>query len=991
MKGAHASLIPFLLAARRLKAEAWLAIAITLGLLAAVAFTTSVPTYSNAVYVRLLRKELHEKTKNYPPFAFMFHYLGAKHGLVEWEAIQPVDAFLSRQAAADLGLPQTIAVRFLQTVPFSIFLHNAATNAIGHAPTAELRFAFQSDLERHITLLEGRLPSGARRSSNRSQPIEVLINDVLAQKMGWQVGETFIALSQTRAGSSEPASQIPFVVAGVWQITDRHDEYWFYNPFSLIRNLLLVSEDAFANQISPSLRGDIAVGAWYTVLDGASFDVRDADAFLERLQRVDQRAGALLPGTGLLVAPSDSALRRYQRSAQSLTLSLYAITLPIFGAIVAYLWLVAGVYVNRRRAEISLLRSRGASIGQIVTMVVLEGGALGAVAWIGGLPVGSRLAQIIDRTQGFLDFSGPAAFPMTITASVGRIAMLVVGLAVLAFMLPTFAAARHTLASYRRDRARRQETWWHGIWLDSLVLLLATLGMFRLRSQGGFVPLTASGLCCAPLGGATESQAAPLLDPLLFITPVLWLLAFALLSLRALTPLTSAASWAARLVADLGFLLAVRRLARSPKTYMIPLLLLILTLSLAVFTASLAQTMKQQIAEELLYRFGADMSLTELGESLEIDPWQRASSSDTTTEATTVSNPQETSPSAGYTPWSFLPVAEHRSAAGVQAVARVGKYKALAQVHQRDREGLFIGIDRTDFPHVGFWRRDFAQNSLGSLMNALALTPNGALAPSSFLSRSSLTPGDTVRVSVSIPEQRKELTWWVVPIDFQIVGSFNRFPTWEPTEGPLIVGNLEYVFDRAGGQFPFDVWLRTEPNPNYGQIEQELRAKGFRILSWEAPGPKVAQALQQPEYQGVVGALSLGFIACALLTILGFILYTLSSFRERSIETGVLRAIGFTRREVLSFMGWELIVLLLFGLGVGTGIGIWLSRLFIPYLQTGIDPMPLLLPLTPQIAWPRVYQIYLILGILYVGATSLLTAALMRGQVTQAIKLGETI
>ncbi len=55
---------PVLLVAKRLKAEAWLAFAITLGLLAAVAFTTSVPTYSNAVYVRLLRKELHEKTRN---------------------------------------------------------------------------------------------------------------------------------------------------------------------------------------------------------------------------------------------------------------------------------------------------------------------------------------------------------------------------------------------------------------------------------------------------------------------------------------------------------------------------------------------------------------------------------------------------------------------------------------------------------------------------------------------------------------------------------------------------------------------------------------------------------------------------------------------------------------------------------------------------------------------------------------------------------------
>ncbi|MYJ76780.1 MAG: hypothetical protein F4047_01130, partial [Caldilineaceae bacterium SB0670_bin_27] len=84
------ALSPVPLAARRLKAEAWLAAAISIGLLAAVAFTTSIPTYSNAVYVRLLRKELHEKTKNYPPFAFMFHFLGAKHGYAEWDDVRSV-------------------------------------------------------------------------------------------------------------------------------------------------------------------------------------------------------------------------------------------------------------------------------------------------------------------------------------------------------------------------------------------------------------------------------------------------------------------------------------------------------------------------------------------------------------------------------------------------------------------------------------------------------------------------------------------------------------------------------------------------------------------------------------------------------------------------------------------------------------------------------------------------------------------------------------
>ena len=979
-KRVSTALSPVFLAAKRLRVEAWLAIAISLGLLAAVAFTTSIPTYSNAVYVRLLRKELHEKTRNYPPFAFMFHYLGAKHGYAEWEDVRSVDTFLTRQAAGDLGLPRVVDVRYFQTVPFSIFPQNTDTKVIGHASTADLTFAYQSGLEQHITILEGRFPASGGLFSDRSVAVEVIINGTLAQEMGWQVGETFIALSEEGADSVKLPSQIPFVVVGVWQMTNRHDEYWFYNPFSLIRKQLLVSEASFSRQIGATLQGEIAVGAWYMILDGESFEVRQASAFLERLRRVDQRAGALLPGTSLLVAPSDSGLRRYQRSAQALTQSLFVIALPILGSIVAYLWLVAGVYVERRRAEISLLRSRGASAIQITAMVVLEGVVMGGAAWAGGLPVGTRVAQIIDRTQGFLEFSNGPAFPITITPSVERIALLTVGLALLFIMLPTLAATRHTLASYRRERARGRANWQHGIGLDILILLAAGYGMFRLRSLGGLVSL----------GADAVLADAPVLDPLLFITPVLWLLGFALLSVRALTPLMFAISWAARQLEALGLLLAVRRLARSSGSYRIPLLLLILTLSLAVFTASLAQTMSKQITEEVRYRFGADMRLREVGESIEIDPLGISPSSNEEREDPE-SVQQLSTTVEGYTSWSFLPISEHRQAAGVQAVARVGNYKALAEVAQRKAEGQFIGIDRIDFPDVGFWRRDFASSSLGSLMNALALAPNGVLVPNSFLRQMALKQGDNLRVIVLIPEQRKDLTWVEAPIDFEIVGSFNRFPTWEPEEGPVIVGNLEYVFERAGGQFPFDVWLRTDANPDYVQIEHELREKGFQILGWEAPGPWVTQALRRPEFQGVVGLLSIGFIACTLLTVLGFVLYTVSSFRERAIETGVLRALGFTQREVISFMGWELVVLLFFGLAVGTGIGIWTSGAFIPYLQNGIDPMPTLLPLAPQIAWPRVYQVYLVLGTLYVGSTALMTISLMRSQVTQAIKMGETV
>ncbi len=130
--------------------------------------------------------------------------------------------------------------------------------------------------------------------------------------------------------------------------------------------------------------------------------------------------------------------------------------------------------------------------------------------------------------------------------------------------------------------------------------------------------------------------------------------------------------------------------------------------------------------------------------------------------------------------------------------------------------------------------------------------------------------------------------------------------------------------------------------------------------------------------------------ASALLTVLGFFLYALFSFRRRFIELGVLRAIGLTAGEMISSLAWELAGLLLVGLSAGTALGVFVSRLFIPYLQIGtetVDQIPAYLVI---IAWPEIFRIYALLGLLFVAALSVLGVLLLRMKIFQAVKLGET-
>ena len=60
--------------------------------------------------------------------------------------------------------------------------------------------------------------------------------------------------------------------------------------------------------------------------------------------------------------------------------------------------------------------------------------------------------------------------------------------------------------------------------------------------------------------------------------------------------------------------MAARYLSRSTSGYSAPLILLVMTLSLSTFTATLAQTLDRHMHDQTFYKVGADVHVIELGE-----------------------------------------------------------------------------------------------------------------------------------------------------------------------------------------------------------------------------------------------------------------------------------------------------------------------------------------------------------------------------------------
>lgn len=645
---------------------------------------------------------------------------------------------------------------------------------------------------------------------------------------------------------------------------------------------------------------------------------------------------------------------------------LYAFSVPILFLILVFINLVIRLSLERQRNEIAVLRSRGATTGQIIGMAAFEGTILGGIALLIGLPIGEMIAKIMGQTQTFLNFTTQADLRVAVTTPTLYVGIITIGLTLTTQIIPTIEAAGHTIVSYKQVKARSlRPPWWQRAWFDAWLFLPAAYGTYLLTQQGSIVwP-----------GNNEIVENTPFQNPLLFLVPALAIFALTLFYLRILPILMSALAWIAAHLGGVGMLLATRQLARVPGYYTTPMILLIITLSLSTFTATLAQTLDNHLTDQAYYQVGSDIRLVDLGQVSEQGSLGEAES-----------NASETPAAAeqGALRWLFLPVSEYLKVPGIQAATRVGGYVASTRLSGSYQAGTFIGLDRIAFPEVAFWRWDFAPTYLGELMNALALMPDGVLLSRAFMSQHSLSIGDTVQVNIDIYNQRVEMP-------MKIVGGFDLFPTWYPQDGPLFVGNLDYFFEQAAAQYPYYVWLSTKPGVDLDQITARVRNLGLRTLEPDAALINIVQEQRRPERQGLFGLLSIGFGAAALLTVLGFILYTLFSFRQRFIELGILRAVGLSSGQVAIYLAWELAFLILMGLLVGTILGVWSSQLYIPYLQVGTEASAQIPSFLVEIAWPAMLRIYTLFSLLFFAALIVLVTLLLRMKIFQAVKLGETV
>jgi putative ABC transport system permease protein len=615
------------------------------------------------------------------------------------------------------------------------------------------------------------------------------------------------------------------------------------------------------------------------------------------------------------------------------------------------------------------MRGRGTSWGQVSLLNLIESVVLILLAVPLALLVGYGAAVIMSKTLSFLQFTNRDDITLTFQGLNVLWLVLSAVFILIARFLPMMSLSRTTIISVKQEQSRStRRSLWQRFYLDFFLLIP---GIYAYATMSGLAKPVQFLSALQPTEGDTFR------DPLLFVAPSLFAMGLCMIMLRILPLVLRLLAAAIDRMPGVWAYLSLQQVSRRPQEHASALLLIMISLSLAIYSASSAKTLDQWLHDSAYYASGTDLVVREFvlqgGGGEGGGPGAGGSGSGTKVDLSI----------EGY--FDYM---EHAKLPAVEDVTRVGNYDGTFSFGVGEKPARFMGIDRLEFPQVAFYREDFAAQSMGALMNALGADSLGVLVPRTVAQEIGLRLGDQLNVSINVVDQR-------VDRQMVIVGFYDYFPTVFPGTKPALIVNLEAMFDNPEGVVGYDVWLNVRENTDMELLLHQIRTMiGLDRAVIEIKGDafqEVRAMMDQPERVGLFGVLNVGFIATGLMPGIGFVLYSYASLRRRFIQLGILQAIGLSVRQLVGYLALEQFLLMGIAIVCGAVIGLVSSYMFVPFLQIGASggtPVP---PFEVLIGWAESAWLSLAFGLILFMTMLGTIYTLVRMKVFQAVKMGEAM
>lgn len=668
-------------------------IALLVALVLPLMLGLTVPSYADAVGIRILNQELaaQSRTTQRPALALLFRYVRANKA-VAWRTILSADALVSQNAASYLQFPIARITRHIRTTPLKVMLVVGNDDGI---PMDNAAIGTLVGIDEYMKYVSGRAPTA---TSDRT---EIAVSQRLANRYGLNIDDVLVV------SSSDGQRTLSGSIVGIWTPLQRESQEWLYDPDAL-ESLLLVDPQTLTEVVSRTFPDSVAQAAWY--IQPAPFMLAPSDVWI-----IEQRIRTFSQELAKVPAKLDrSPLERFtntQVTIRTLTLRTSAVAAPIALLALFFVMQLANITYQRRQDEYILLRSRGVSLTWFLIVSAVEWMCYIVIATLFAIPLSIVSTQIMLRTDSFLQLTSlDVAWSWLPTQSFVGAALIAIVIVILGIR-PVISTFQRTLSNNARSRRIDRVRMFGRIMVEVIVLIAVIYGYYQLYTQ--YDP---------------ASDVFSNLNTL--ILPVLSTIAIGLAVNRVIPLVLVLSERIARRSDALATILALQALARRPERLQNTVLLLTITLGVGGYVASMAATIDTASLNGLSYRIGADTQLIE--SALRQRPNTNTSDGD---------------------PFLLTPLGAHAALPGIIAYAPVGQYDGRISIGNTPISTNVIAVDRSRFASVIPHFQDAwlgPGNSMGLLMNQLATYRDGVIIDKSIAGTSNI--GDKVAVTLIVDD-----------------------------------------------------------------------------------------------------------------------------------------------------------------------------------------------------------------------------------------------
>ena len=395
------------------------------------------------------------------------------------------------------------------------------------------------------------------------------------------------------------------------------------------------------------------------------------------------------------------------------------------------------------------------------------------------------------------------------------------------------------------------------------------------------------------------------------------------------------------------------------------MLFLVITFGLGIFSANTARAINNSKSDRIYYNTGTDIVLDAF--------WLLESIEDNTS----------------YVEPDF---SQYEQLSGVESATKVLTTDVSTAIGgiKNKADSTLMCIEPGKFSNTAWFRDDLLPVHWWNYCNALCECQSGVLASRSWEEKG-VQLGDTITVNWGGNDS----------VQLTVIAFVDYWPSLDPHETVVVskrtgetatkdflVCNYNYI--RKLTEFePYQVWLKLADGAKSEQLYADIEAKNIKIQRVTDSSQLLIEEKTDPELQGMNGALTLGFVVIMLMTVIGFLIYWILSIRSRTLQFGVLRAMGVTFKEIIATLGYEQLLVSVASIAAGFVVGGMASDLFVPLFRTMYDAANQTPPFIVQGDGGDYIKMYVIIAIMLLGGFTILGGIIRKININKALKLGE--